>query len=310
MVFGSLFLVLDDTASVLDDVALMTKTAAAKTAGVLGDDLALSARQLSALAAEREWPVVWAVARGSLLNKAILVSVALALSALAPALVVPLLMAGGVYLCLEGVEKLAHRWLPHEAADDAAPRGAAAADEAAASKPDAARPLADLAALERDRVKGAIRTDLLLSAEIIVIALGSVAAEPLLTQVLVLVGVALLITIGVYGLVAGIVKIDDLGLWLAQRGRRVPRRIGLALLQAAPMLMKLLTWIGTAAMFFVGGGILLHGLPALHGRLAHALAPLDPASHGPLLALAGAIVVAGSLALGALPLLRRLRAGR
>ena len=312
MALGSLLLLLDDIATVLDDVALMTKTAAGKTVGVLGDDLALNAQQLGGLAAEREWPVVWAVARGSLLNKAILVPAALALSALAPALVAPLLMAGGVYLCLEGVEKIAHHWLPEAAGEEEEAGGAAVAAATAAGAgalPDAARLLADLAALERGRVKGAIRTDLVLSGEIIVITLGSVAGAPLPTQVLVLVGVALLMTIGVYGFVAGIVKIDDLGLWLTQRARRAPRRVGLALLQAAPVLMKLLTWVGTAAMFFVGGGILLHGLPGLHERIAQGLAPLEDALHGLPTAAAGALlgVAAGALALTALRLVQRLR---
>jgi uncharacterized protein len=316
MAFGSLLLLLDDIASVLDDVALLTKTAAAKTAGVVGDDLALNAQQLGGLAAEREWPVVWAVARGSLVNKAILVPAALALSAWAPALVAPLLMVGGVYLCLEGVEKLVHRRpasdddvLEHPPAPAPAPDAAMPATAVAAVE---ARLASDLAALEQERIRGAIRTDLILSAEIIVIALGSVAGAPLPARVLALVSVALLMTLGVYGFVAAIVKVDDLGLWLAGRGQPLPRRIGVALLQAAPWMMKLLTWVGTAAMFFVGGGILVHGIPPLHDALAQATATPGSALGSLLVALAGALVgvFAGGVALAASNLLRRLRAPR
>ena len=251
----SLLALLDDIASVLDDVALMSKVAAKKTAGVLGDDLALNAQQVSGVRAERELPVIWAVARGSLLNKAILVPAALAISAWAPWLITPLLMLGGAYLCFEGAEKLARRWL-HGAAESQAARQALT--EALAD------PALSLLALERHKVKGAIRTDFILSAEIVAITLGTVAEAALLQQFSVLAGIALLMTVGVYGLVAGIVKLDDLGLWLARRpGAPLRQAIGRALLGAAPVLMKGLSVVGTAAMFLVGGGIVTHGWPAL-----------------------------------------------
>jgi predicted DNA repair protein MutK len=284
MAGASLLALLDDIASILDDVAAMTKVAAKKTAGVLGDDLALNAQQVSGVHADRELPVVWAVAVGSLKNKAILVPAALAISALAPWLVTPLLMLGGLYLCFEGVEKLAEKFLPGHGADHAA--GDLAAD------------LADFAAREAEKIKGAVRTDFVLSAEIIVIALGTVAAMPFLSQVLVLTGIGLLMTAGVYGLVAAIVKLDDLGLLLATRPNALAQGLGRLLLRGAPWLMKALAVVGTAAMFLVGGGILLHGLPLGHAvehwaETAGALGALLP----PLAAVATGLV-AGALALG------------
>ena len=254
-----LIALLDDIASVLDDVALLTKVAGKKTAGVLGDDLALNAQQVAGVRAERELPVVWAVAKGSTVNKAILVPAALAISAFAPWAIAPLLMIGGAFLCYEGVEKLAHRAL-HGTQDDA---------EHEALKAALVDPHADFAAIERDRIKGAIRTDFILSAEIIVIALGTVGMQPFPTRVLVLAAVAVLMTVGVYGLVAGIVKLDDAGLWLARREgdgawARLQRSFGAAILAGAPWLMKGLSVAGTAAMFLVGGGILVHGVPPLH----------------------------------------------
>lgn len=245
---GSLLLLLDDLATVMDDVALLTKVAAKKTAGVLGDDLALNAQQVSGVQADRELPVVWAVAKGSLVNKAILVPVALGLSWFAPWAIQPLLMIGGAYLCYEGVEKLVHARNPP-----------LPAPEVESPNPGEA---------ERLKVIGAIRTDFILSAEIIVIALGTVVPYAFGTRVAVLVGVAVLMTAGVYGLVAGLVKLDDLGLHLfRKRGRgRVPRllrRLGALVLRATPWLMRLLGWAGTAAMFLVGGGLLLHGWPLL-----------------------------------------------
>ena len=252
----SLLALIDDIASVLDDVALMSKVAAKKTAGVLGDDLALNAQQVHGVLADRELPVVWAVAKGSMLNKAILVPAALAISAFAPWLITPLLMVGGAYLCFEGVEKLAHRWL-HSAAETRAAHDAlvqALAD-----------PGLDTLALEQAKVKGAVRTDFILSAEIVAITLGTVASVSLGQQFAVLASIAALMTVGVYGLVAGIVKLDDLGLWLARRpGAPLQRAIGGALVGTAPVLMKGLSVVGTAAMFLVGGGIITHGLPALH----------------------------------------------
>jgi predicted DNA repair protein MutK len=257
---SSLLALIDDIASVLDDVAVLTKVAARKTAGVLGDDLALNAQQVADVQADRELPVVWAVARGSIVNKAILVPAALAISAWAPWAVTPLLMVGGAFLCFEGFEKLAHRLL-HSRHEDAQQHDAlvhALAD-----------PAVDLVAHERAKIKGAVRTDFILSAEIIAITLGTVADSPFVTQLAVLSGIALIMTVGVYGLVAGIVKLDDLGLHLSRRaGARALRAVGHAILGMAPWLMKTLSIAGTAAMFLVGGGILVHGIPALHHAIA------------------------------------------
>ncbi|WP_260957023.1 DUF808 domain-containing protein [Pseudomonas citri] len=255
MAGSSLLVLIDDIATVLDDVALMTKMAAKKTAGVLGDDLALNAQQVSGVRAERELPVVWAVAKGSFINKLILVPSALAISAFVPWLVTPLLMVGGAYLCFEGFEKLAHRFL-HSAAEDQA--------EHVQLVEAVADPTVDLVAFEKDKIKGAVRTDFILSAEIIAITLGTVADAALSQQVIVLSGIAVVMTIGVYGLVAGIVKLDDLGLWLTQKSSQAAKRIGDAILRAAPYMMKSLSVIGTAAMFLVGGGILTHGVPVVH----------------------------------------------
>ncbi|MBK5345297.1 DUF808 domain-containing protein [Pseudomonas sp. TH49] len=255
MAGSSLLVLIDDIATVLDDVALMSKMAAKKTAGVLGDDLALNAQQVSGVRAEREIPVVWAVAKGSFLNKLILVPSALAISAFVPWLVTPLLMVGGAYLCFEGFEKLAHKFLHSKAEDDA---GHAQLTEAVAA------PSTDLVAYEKDKIKGAIRTDFILSAEIIAITLGTVADASLTQQVIVMSGIAIVMTVGVYGLVAGIVKLDDLGLWLTQKPAAAAKSIGNAILRAAPYMMKGLSVIGTAAMFLVGGGILTHGIPAVH----------------------------------------------
>ena len=262
MAASSLLVLIDDIATVLDDVAAMSKVAARKTAGVLGDDLALNAQQVAGVRAERELPVVWAVAKGSLRNKVILVPAALAISALAPWAVTPLLMVGGAYLCFEGVEKLAHPFLHH---DDGAEEAERQALRDALSDADV-----DMVAFERDKVQGAIRTDFILSAEIVAITLGTVATAPLTQQVAVLSGVALAITVGVYGLVAAIVKMDDVGLFLSQKPSVASQLVGRALLASAPVLMRLLSVVGTAAMFLVGGGILLHGLPGSHDAVHHA----------------------------------------
>jgi len=311
MAASSLLALIDDIATILDDVALMTKVAAQKTAGVLGDDLALNAQQVTGVKADRELPVVWAVAKGSLRNKLILVPAALAVSALAPWAVTPLLMVGGVFLCYEGFEKLAHK-LTHAAAEDEARHGqmiGALAD-----------PAVDLVAFEAGKIRGAIRTDFILSAEIIVISLGTVADASFGQQVAVLAGIAVIMTAGVYGLVAGIVKLDDGGLRLSTRGgdgapARVQRALGRAILAAAPWLMKTLSIVGTAAMFLVGGGILAHGIPGAEA-LFHGLA--GAAGSWAVSGAAGVVVapvmnavlglVAGAVALGLVTLLGRMRA--
>jgi hypothetical protein len=298
---SSLFVLLDDIATILDDVAVMTKVATKKTAGVLGDDLALNAQQVAGVRADRELPVVWAVAKGSLLNKAILVPAALAISAFAPVLVMPLLMIGGAFLCFEGVEKLFHKFL-HSRAEDAAHHAAIVAANA--------DPAIDLVQAEKSKIKGAIRTDFILSAEIIVIALGTVAAKPFATQVGVLVGISLLMTVGVYGLVAGIVKLDDAGLHLSKNANAAVRGIGNGLLMLAPKLMKLLSIAGTAAMFLVGGGILVHGWPALHHGVEAASRVLGNAAPVGAMLMEGVLgIVAGAVVLGTLMALAKLRTG-
>jgi predicted DNA repair protein MutK len=298
----SLLALLDDIATVLDDVALLTKVAAKKTTGVLGDDLALNAQQVSGVSADRELPVVWAVAKGSAMNKAILVPAALAISAFVPWAVTPLLMIGGLFLCFEGFEKLAHK-LMHSRDEDGAHH--AELTEALSN------PSVDLVAFEKDKIKGAVRTDFILSAEIIAITLGTVSSSPFATQLVVLAGIAVIMTIGVYGVVAGIVKLDDLGLYLSRKpGWRAP--VGEAILKAAPYLMKGLTIAGTAAMFLVGGGILTHGVPALHHaieEMAHRAGGLFGALVPTLLdALTG--VVAGALTLVVVTLAQKLWAQR
>ena len=260
MAGSSLFMLIDDIATLLDDVSIMTKVAAKKTAGVLGDDLALNAQQVSGVKAERELPVVWAVAKGSAMNKAILVPAALAISALAPWAITPLLMLGGAYLCFEGFEKLAHKFLHSKAEDQAHHQKLLTA---------VASPEVDLVAFEKEKIKGAVRTDFVLSAEIIVITLGTVAAASFGQQVAVLVGIAIIMTVGVYGFVAGIVKLDDGGLYLSKKSGeggwpRTQRKIGAGILAFAPYLMKGLSIVGTAAMFMVGGSILAHGIAPLH----------------------------------------------
>ena len=251
----SLLALLDDIATILDDVAVLSKVAAKKTAGVLGDDLALNAQQVSGVKADRELPVVWAVAKGSFINKAILVPAALVISAFAPWAVTPLLMVGGAFLCFEGFEKLAHKFMHN-------PQKQAAEHETLTAA--VINPQVDLLALEKDKIKGAVRTDFILSAEIIAITLGTVQGKDFSTQVFVLSSIAIVMTAGVYGLVAGIVKLDDAGLYLSQAGSQARRSFGRGILWLAPWLMKGLSIAGTAAMFLVGGGILTHGLAPLH----------------------------------------------
>jgi len=314
MAGSSLFALIDDIASILDDVAVLTKVATKKTAGVLGDDLALNAQQVAGVRAERELPVVWAVAKGSLVNKAILVPAALAISAIAPWLILPLLMLGGTFLCYEGFEKLAHAL-----SQDAAERE----HEHKRLLLALADPNVDLVALEREKIRGAVRTDFILSAEIVTISLGTVATASFGTRVGVLVGIAVVMTVGVYGLVAGIVKLDDLGQLLERRAAgnpghslsRLQAAVGAFILRAAPLLMKTLSVAGTAAMFLVGGGILSHGIPLAHHTVEGWVASLRevPTFGGVLAALTPTLfdavlgMAAGGLALLAVTLLRRAR---
>jgi uncharacterized protein len=259
MALGSLLALLDDITTILDDVSVMTKIAAKKTAGVLGDDLALNAQQVTGVSAERELPVVWAVAKGSFINKLILVPVALAISYFFPWAITPLLMLGGTYLCFEGFEKIMHTLMHH-------PEDDLHKDEIHHAVQNKS---IDLVELEKEKIKGAIRTDFILSAEIIVIALGTVADASFVKQITVVSLIAITMTAGVYGLVAGIVKLDDLGLHLMQKKgqntiRHIQRAFGQKLLSATPYLMRTLSVLGTAAMFLVGGGIISHGIPYLH----------------------------------------------
>lgn len=265
MAGASLLSLIDDIATLLDDVAVMTKMATKKTAGVLGDDLAVNAEQVSGVRADRELPVVWAVFKGSLRNKFILVPAALLISAFLPWAVVPLLMAGGAFLCFEGMEKILHHFSPHQKAEHKVL--VAAVNNIAV----------DMVAFERDKIKGAIRTDFILSAEIIAITLGTVAGKPMQLQVAVLTLIALLMTFGVYGFVAGIVKLDDAGLYLRQKASPL-KQLGALLVVTAPVLMKLLSVFGTLAMFLVGGGIILHGLPTLEHWVHHQLSGLGSAA--------------------------------
>jgi uncharacterized protein len=306
MAASSLLALIDDIATILDDVALLTKAATKKTAGVLGDDLALNAQQVAGVRADRELPVVWAVAKGSALNKAIIVPAALAISAIAPWAVIPLLMVGGAYLCYEGVEKLAHRLL-HSRQEDTAHH-----DELVHAVDD---PAVDLVAFEKEKIRGAIRTDLILSAEIVVISLGTVAQAPFATRVVVLVGIAAIMTVGVYGLVAGIVKLDDLGAWLGRRAQPALQAIGRGLLRMAPWLMKALSVAGTAAMFLVGGGIVVHGIAVLHHAIEGAAERLGElpgvgtlfAALAPMVLNAAAGIVTGAIVLAAVTAWQRLR---
>jgi hypothetical protein len=310
MAGASLLALLDDIASILDDVSVLTKAATKKTAGVLGDDLALNAQQVAGVRSNRELPVVWAVAKGSLLNKAILVPAALLISAIAPWAIVPLLMAGGLFLCYEGFEKIWHA-LAHRKEGDPHRKELREA---------LVDPAVDLRTIERDKIKGAVRTDFILSAEIIVIALGTVAAATFGVRVAVLAGIALLMTAGVYGLVAGIVKLDDAGLYFSQRSGdgvlpRLVRRFGRGVVAFAPWLMKLLSVLGTAAMFLVGGGILTHGIPWLQhqitdiAELAEGIAgtELVLAAVTPILANLVVGLVAGALAVVTVDLAQRAR---
>lgn len=297
---SSLLALLDDIATVLDDVSILTKVAAKKTSGVLGDDLALNAQQVAGVKAEREIPVVWAVAKGSFVNKLILVPAALLISAFAPWAVTPLLMVGGLFLCFEGVEKLAHKFMHSKAEDDA---------HHAELTQALANPEVDLVAVEKEKIKGAIRTDFILSAEIIAITLGTVATQSLLIQSTVLSGIAIIMTIGVYGLVAGIVKLDDLGLYLNRKANAAARGIGAGILKAAPWLMKGLSIAGTAAMFLVGGGILTHGVPALHHAIEAVVHGMGTVANLVVSSLLDAVVgiIAGAVVLAVVSAVQKVR---
>lgn len=324
MAGASLLTLLDDIATILDDVALMTKVAAKnsaaaaddvslmakvaaqKTAGVLGDDLALNAQQVAGVRTEREIPVVWAVAKGSIINKLILVPTALLISAFIPWAITPLLMLGGAFLCFEGFEKIAHSFLH---GNDNNANNVNNVNNTEHKIPPSTKPIEetiDWGALEKEKIQGAVRTDFILSAEIVTIALGTVATAPFGQQVAVLASIAIAMTVGVYGLVAGIVKLDDLGFWLAGKSSHMAQMLGRGIVHMAPWLMKTLAVVGTAAMFLVGGGILAHGVPVLHHAIESAGAsasawPMGWLWHmvvtnglnGVLGVLAGAVVLAG-----------------
>lgn len=294
----SLLTLIDDIAALLDDVSVMTKVATKKTAGVLGDDLALNAQQVAGVATHREIPVVWAVAKGSARNKLILVPAALVISAFAPWAILPLLMIGGGYLCFEGVEKVVHKLL-HRAEER---------EEQRAHVQAVSDPAVDIIAFEKEKIRGAIRTDVILSAEIIVIALGSVAQAPFSRQVGVLCAIAVMMTVGVYGFVAGIVKLDDAGLALSRRSSAIIRGLGRAILVVAPYLMKLLSIAGTVAMFLVGGGIVVHGIPPLHHFVEALSARTGPLGGLVTMIMEGVIgVLAGAVVLAAVNAIKRLR---
>lgn len=299
---SSLLALIDEISTILDDVAVLAKVAAKKTAGVMGDDLALNAEQVSGVKVDRELPVVWAVAKGSFINKLILVPAALAISAFLPVAIQPLMMIGGLFLCYEGFEKVAHKLL-HSKEEDEAHRK---------QKLEAIKnPDVDLVALEKDKVKGAVRTDFILSAEIIVITLGTMGSAPIGQQIFALSLVAIAATVFVYGIVAGIVKLDDLGLSLRARASATAQAVGSFLLRAAPLLMKTLSILGTAAMFTVGGNILLHGVPPIAHAVEHQVEPLKQTSAllgGIAMMLAEAVtgIIAGGLAVLVVLLVKRI----
>lgn len=299
MAGSSLLTLLDDIATLLDDISVMGKLAAKKTAGVLGDDLSLNAQQVTGVRANRELPVVWSVAKGSLLNKVILVPLALLISAFIPWAVTPLLMIGGAFLCFEGVEKVLHTVEARKHKET--PEAREQRLNAMAAQ--------DPREFERDKVKGAIRTDFILSAEIVAITLGIVAEAPLLNQVLILSGIAVLVTIGVYGLVGIIVKLDDMGYWLAEKRAALAQALGKSLLFIAPWLMKILSVVGTLAMFLVGGGIVVHGIAPLHHAIEHMAQGSNSIVAALLPVLANLVLgfIIGAIVLLAVKLIARLR---
>ena len=302
MAGSSLLTLLDDIATLLDDISVMGKVAAKKTAGVLGDDLSLNAQQVSGVRANRELPVVWGVAKGSFLNKVILVPLALLISAFIPWAITPLLMLGGAFLCFEGMEKVLHS-LSRRKDDDP--------EQARIQRLESLNS-ADMQVYERDKVKGAIRTDFILSAEIVAITLGIVAGAPLLNQILILSGIAILVTIGVYGIVGVIVKLDDMGYWLVERSGALAKLTGRGLLALAPRLMRFLTVVGTLAMFLVGGGILVHGITPLHHLTEHWASITGPVGEMLLPSVVNVIVgaVCGGIIILLVEFIQRLRGGR
>lgn len=301
MAGSSLLTLLDDIATLLDDISVMGKLAAKKTAGVLGDDLSLNAQQVTGVRANRELPVVWSVARGSLLNKVILVPLALLISAFIPWAITPLLMLGGAFLCFEGVEKVLHTFEARKHKES--PEARQQRLEALAAQ--------DPQQFEKDKIKGAVRTDFILSAEIVAITLGIVADAPLLNQVLILSGIAVLVTVGVYGLVGIIVKLDDMGYWLVEKKGVLAQGLGKGLLFTAPWLMKLLSVVGTLAMFLVGGGIVVHGIAPLHHAIGH-FVESQPALLQALVPMVANLVlgfVIGAVVVAAVKVVERFRGG-
>lgn len=294
MASSQFFALFDDIATLLDDVAAMTKVATKKTAGVLGDDLALNAQQVAGVAAKRELPVVWAVAKGSFLNKVILVPSALLISALVPAAITPLLIIGGLFLCFEGAEKILHEF--QSAKDKNQPQHVEVIKKIETEK--------QLLAFEKEKIKGAIRTDFILSAEIVVISLGVVAEKDFLQKSLVLSTIAIAMTIGVYGLVALIVKLDDIGFFLEKKSSPLLKYSGIGLIRIAPKLMKSLSWIGLIAMFLVGGGILVHGIPILH-HIVETAASFKTLIENAMNFVVG--IIAGFLVLGLISIVQKLK---
>ncbi|PIE39446.1 MAG: hypothetical protein CSA53_01510 [Gammaproteobacteria bacterium] len=307
----SLLVLIDDIAALLDDVSIMTKLAAKKTAGVLGDDLALNAQQVTGVTADRELPVVWAVAKGSFVNKLILVPAALLISAFVPWLITPLMMLGGLFLCFEGFEKVWHVLFDEKAQKQA---------EHQALVDKLNDPEQDPVEFEKAKIKGAIRTDFILSAEIIVLTLGLLQESEFAVRVAVLSCVAIGMTVFVYGLVAGIVKLDDAGLHLLGTEEDKPlsglrRALGRGLLSFAPFLMKALGFFGTLAMFLVGGGILVHSIHAVEvpiekvSEYLHTLGSAGDiaAAVWPTLATGIVGVIAGGIVVAVFTLIQKLR---
>ncbi|NPA81311.1 MAG: DUF808 domain-containing protein [Epsilonproteobacteria bacterium] len=260
---GGFFSLFDDIATLMDDLALITKTAAKKTAGVLGDDLAVNAQKASNFASSRELPVLWAITKGSFLNKLIIVPIALLLSAFLPSAIPWILMLGGAYLAYEGFEKI-YEFFFHK-------------DEHKKKK-ERLKPLSkeEILKEEKEKIKSAIFTDFILSIEIVIIALGVVQNEPITTQIFVVSVVAFLATIGVYGIVALIVRLDDFGLALVnlnEEKNTISDKIGLFLISALPKIVKALSVIGTIAMLTVAGGIYMHHIHSIH-KLLHSLPSL------------------------------------